>query len=205
MSGVVLSGAAVLAMAATCAPDVAAPTMAAIVRTESGGHPYIIGVNGPGGGARRFETAAEADAEAERLIAAGANVDVGIAQLNWRSGHLQRRGLPLSAAFEPCTALRVGSEVLVECWTRATGATEQARLRAAVGCYNAGYPRVGTAYVMRVLASAGIGATSAVATSERAPPPAARVIATKAPYFLSPYAADTAVFAREMPHALRIE
>ena len=60
------------------------------------------------------------------LIATGHNLDLGAAQLNWSSGHLQRRGLPLSAAFDPCTGLRVGGEVLANCYRRTSGSDEQA-------------------------------------------------------------------------------
>lgn len=196
-----LSSAAVLALAISCAPEVAPQTMLAVVKTESGLNPYVIGVNGPGGGARSFASAAAATAAAERLIAAGANVDLGLAQLNWKSGHLQRRGLPISAAFEPCTALSVGSQVLAHCWSRATGSDEQSRLYAAVGCYNAGHPRTSTPYVFRVLANAGIATAptlpAARDTKPPTPPPAPRghagATTTVRAARPNPLTADTAV------------
>jgi len=158
-----LSLVAALHLAASCAPTVAPETLLSVAGTESGytqagrafTHPFAIGINGPGGGARFYESAREATSAAAALIASGVtNIDLGIAQINWRAGHLQRRGLSLSAAFDPCTSLRVGGEVLAECWARSSGPTEQARLRAAIGCYNAGHPVSGTAYVLRVEASA---------------------------------------------------
>jgi len=140
-------------LVASCAPTVAPETLLSVVHTESGFDALAIGDNTD---RRAYHPAslAEAVALAGQLIAAGHNLDLGIAQLNWRAGHLQRRGLSLSAAFDPCTSLRVGGEVLAECWARSAGPTEQARLRAAIGCYNAGHPVSGTTYVRRVEASA---------------------------------------------------
>ncbi len=144
---------AALHLAASCAPSVAPDTLLSIVRTESAFDTLAVGDNTtrqsyhPG-------SSADAVALASRLIAAGHSVDLGAAQLNWSAGHLQRRNLPIAAAFDPCIGFHVGGEVLVECWGRATGADVQARLGSAIGCYNAGHPSPGTAYVQRVQASA---------------------------------------------------
>jgi len=137
-----LTLAAFLALAPSCAPEVDARTLAAVVAAESSFHPYAVAVNETGRtvSSRRFDTAEEATHYAEALIARGVtNFDAGAAQINWRAGHLQRRGLPPAAAFDPCTAARVGGEVLAECWDRAPAIlVEQDRLDAALHCYNSG-------------------------------------------------------------------
>ena len=175
-----LSLAVAAQLAASCAPSVSPDTWLSVVHNESRFDTWAIGDNT----ARRSyhpSSLPDAVALASRLVAAGHNLDLGAAQLNVAAGHLQRRSLPLAAAFDPCTAFRVGAEVLAECWTRATGTGTQARLLAAIGCYNAGHPSPGTAYVQRVQASAAqivpairlVGSSQEPATSEdvRAPEP----------------------------------
>jgi len=143
-----LSLIAVLNLAATCAPTVAPETLLSVVRVESATSPLVIGDNT----ARRAYhpgSLADAVATAETLIAQGHSLDLGIAQISWKAGHLQARGLPLSAAFDACTGLRVGSEVLADCYRRASG-VEQARLRQALSCYNTGTLDRGAGYTARV-------------------------------------------------------
>lgn len=141
MSGAALTLAAFLAMAPRCAPAVHPDTLAPVVQTESRFTLYSIGVNQAGRsiGSRRFASKAEAVAAVERLIASGVtNLDLGPAQISWKAGHLQRRGLTPADAFEPCTALRVAADVLTDCWSRAPARGEQARLDETASCYNTG-------------------------------------------------------------------
>ena len=151
----ILDLAAFLALSARCAPMVAPETMAAIVRTESGFNTLAIGVNGPYGSARKFRTVEDAAA----FIAAnsGASIDVGIAQINNRAGHMQTRGFSVAAALDPCIGLQVGGEVLAKCFRLAPSVDEQRRIQEAASCYNTGgYVRgFGNGYVQRVQASAG--------------------------------------------------
>lgn len=173
-----LSLAVVLQIAASCAPAVHPETWLSVVHTESKFNPLSIGDNTT---RQSYSPASLPDAVAlaTRLVAAGHSVDLGVAQINSSAGHLQRRGLPLSAAFDPCTGFRVGGEVLVDCWNRATGANEQARLAAAIGCYNAGHPAPDTVYVQHVQASAAqivpairvLGLTPGIAAAAPEPPP----------------------------------
>ncbi len=142
-----------LHLAASCAPAVAPETLLSVVRTESGFDSLAVGDNTVAH-AYHPATLAEAVALASHLVAAGHNLDLGAAQLNWSSGHLQRRGLPLSAAFDPCTGLRVGGDVLADCYRRTSGFDEQARLRQALSCYNTGTLDRGATYAGRVLVSA---------------------------------------------------
>lgn len=142
-----------LQIASSCAPAVAPETWLSVVHTESGFDELAIGDNTT---RQSYHPASLAAAVglATQLAKAGHSLDLGAAQINTAAGHMQRRGLAISAAFDACTGFRVGGEVLTECWLRATGPVEQERLRAAIGCYNSGHPAAGTAYVQRVQASA---------------------------------------------------
>ncbi len=148
---------AALQLAASCAPQIAPETWLSVVNTESGFNGPVIGFNtfaiGDNTSGRSYAPAslAQAVSLASALVAAGHSVDLGVAQINSAAGHLQRRGLPLAAAFDPCTGFRVGGDVLADCYRRAVGTDEQARIHAALGCYNG--DRTG-AYARRVLASA---------------------------------------------------
>lgn len=132
-----------LQLAASCAPSIAPETLLSVVKTETAFDTLAVGDNTA---RQSYHPGSLADAVilATRLIAAGHNVDLGAAQLNWAAGHLQRRSLPLAAAFDPCTGFRVGGDVLAECWRRATGLHEQDRLGSAIGCYSSGRPSPGT-------------------------------------------------------------
>lgn len=147
MSGT-LSLVVALQLARTCAGGVAPETLLSVVKTESGFNTLAIGDNTD---RRSYAPASLPDAVAlaTRLVAAGHSLDLGIAQINTTAGHLQARGLPLPAAFNACTGLRVGSEVLVDCYRRAAG-VEQARLRQALSCYNTGTLDRGAGYAARV-------------------------------------------------------
>ena len=144
----VLSLAVVLQLARTCAGGVAPETLLSVVKTESGFNALAIGDNTD---RRSYAPASLPDAVAlaTRLVATGHSLDLGIAQINTAAGHLQARGLPLSAAFDACTGLRVGSEVLTACYHRAAG-VEQVRLRQALSCYNTGSLNRGAGYAARV-------------------------------------------------------
>lgn len=136
-----MSLAAFLAMAPQCAGSVHPDTLAPVIQTESRFALYSVNINRDGHsvGSRRFNSEAEAVAAVQRLLAAGVdNLDLGPTQINWRAGHLQRRGLSASDAFKPCSALRIAADVLTDCWKRAPAPSEQARLDQTLSCYNTG-------------------------------------------------------------------
>ncbi|PWC26781.1 conjugal transfer protein [Pseudoroseomonas aestuarii] len=136
-----------LAMAPVCAPTVDRGTLLAVISTESGFHPFAVATNAAGRttSSRRFGSADEAAAAVEDLLSGGIdNIDLGLAQINYRAGHLQRLSLPVTAAFDPCTALSVAADVLVDCWSRFGGdRPEPERLDAMLSCYNTGTPARG--------------------------------------------------------------
>lgn len=152
-----LDAATVLALAAVCAPQVAAPTLLAVTRVESALEPLAIGRNDPGPKPPRAQTRAEAVRTAEALLARGANLDLGLAQINSRN--LAPLGLSVSEAFEPCANLRAAADVLTAGYRRASPlGDQQSRLRSALSVYNTGHPQRGflNGYVAKVVAAAGI-------------------------------------------------
>jgi type IV secretion system protein VirB1 len=177
---------AILSLSVACAPGVAPETLAAIAWTESRFDPLAIGVNrGPRPG-RRARDAADAARIARALLARGANLDLGVAQIN--SANLLWLGLSVEDAFDPCRNLAAAGRVLRTGYRLAPGETPQAGLRRALSRYNTGHPRRGFAngYVGRVEAAAArLGLTSPVAAlaedSPSAPTPAPPVETVEPP------------------------
>lgn len=140
-----------------CAPQVGPSTMAAIVRTESGGYPWALNDNTLTL-ARQPATKDEAVAVASSLIAAGHSVDLGLGQVNSRN--LPTLGLTVAQVLDPCTNLRASSAILQEGYRRASvvyGEGQQALL-SAISAYNTGNLTNGFAngYVARVTMNAGV-------------------------------------------------
>lgn len=136
-----------------CAPDVAHSTMAAIVKVESGGHPWVINDNTVKG-STKFSSMEEAVAEAKKRIALGRSIDMGLAQIN--SSNLKRLNLTVDQVFDPCTNLTAGSKILIEFYTRAAskyGPGKEALFHALSG-YNTGSLYKGEKYVRRIVAAA---------------------------------------------------
>jgi type IV secretion system protein VirB1 len=152
-----LSLAAALALATQCAPAIAPETLLSIVQVESRFEPLAIGVNGSPRIAISPTSVDEAIGKAAALIAAGRNIDLGLAQIN--SKNLSWLGLSLQEVFDPCTNLRAASRILQDGYDRsdAPRVGEQAALRTALSYYNTGHPTRGLAngYVGKVTAAAG--------------------------------------------------
>lgn len=141
---------------AQCAPAVHPVTMQAVVRAESGGNPYAIGVVG-GRLARQPRTLPEALATVDALARAGWNYSVGLAQVN--RSHLAEYGLTGVAAFDACRNLQAGADILARCYARAASRTRtgQVALRDGLSCYYSGNFQTGyrSGYVQRVVMSVG--------------------------------------------------
>ena len=146
---------ALTALIERCAPHIGPATMSAIVQVESGGDPLAIGDNTTSESYHPRDRAT-AEALAERLVAQGHSVDLGIAQIN--HANLGQLGLNLSTVFDPCTNLGAASAILAQDYViakRRFGAGQVA-LRHALGMYNAGSLDAGASYVRRVMLAAGI-------------------------------------------------
>jgi type IV secretion system protein VirB1 len=144
-------------LAQQCAPGVHRITVQAVVRQESGGNPFAIGVVG-GQLVRQPRNLAEAVATARKLEADGRNYSVGLAQIN--RSNFARLGLTPDSAFEACANLAAMQSVLVECWNRAVNQREAAQPRWAIeasfACYYSGTFAVArhSGYVNSVVANA---------------------------------------------------
>lgn len=146
-------------LAQQCAPQVSLPTMAAIVRTESGFNPYAIGVV-HGRLARQPASEAEAVATVHALERGGWNFSVGLAQVNRNNWPVY--GLSERSAFDPCRNLAAGAAILQGCFELARQAharasiDAQSDLRASLSCYASGDFSTGyrTGYVRRVVDNA---------------------------------------------------
>jgi type IV secretion system protein VirB1 len=145
----------------SCAPLIAPDTALALIRTESGGNPYAIGVVG-NALVRQPRTAAEALVTVNALERSGWDFSVGLGQINKRN--FTRLGLTNTSALDPCTNLRAMQTILADCFSRAGrvgAAGEQIQLRRALSCYYSGNFKTGfradlpgqAPYVDRVIAS----------------------------------------------------
>jgi type IV secretion system protein VirB1 len=160
------SAAAILTLASQCAPSVAPETVLAIVRTESHGNPFALGVNGARQPAPRTN-AADAAATARRYITAGYSVDLGLGQINSRN--MRALGLTWETVFDPCTNLAALGQVLTQNYNAVkSGRDPQSALRVAFSLYNTGSTSRGfrNGYVAKVVGNAGVA--DAVAVLDRA-------------------------------------
>ena len=143
-------------LVALCAPGIHPVTMQAVVRAESGGNPYAIGVVG-GRLMRQPRTLAEAVNTADALARAGWNYSVGLAQVN--RSHLAEYGLTGGVAFDACRNLQAGADILARCYALAASRnrTGQVALRDGLSCYYSGNFQSGyrSGYVQRVVMSVG--------------------------------------------------
>ena len=167
----VLSLVAAAALAAQCAPNVAPSTLLSIVQVESGFDPLAIGVNRPVPARLHPSGPAEAAAMAARLIAGGADIDLGIAQINWRN--LGWLGLSAQSAFDPCQNLAAAAHVLADGYDRGRRTTSdpQSALKIALSYYNTGGAHRGftNGYVAKVAAAAGQVAPALLSAGQPAP------------------------------------
>jgi len=141
------------ALLLSCAPLVAPDTAHALIRVESSGNPFAIGVVG-GALVRQPTHLAEAVATATALDQSGWNFSVGLAQIN--KHNFARYGLTTATAFEPCANLTAMQGILGECFARASRRQpEQHALRDAFSCYYSGNFMTGHrhGYVDKVLAA----------------------------------------------------
>lgn len=145
-------------LAAQCAPFVAPSTLAALVRVESGGNPLAMWNN-----STRSMVIPANRAQAVRYLqsamAAGQKVDVGIAQVDTQN--FASYGITPQTAFDACTNLRVGAEILRADWQRAfaAGYSGQPALYHAFEAYNSGRLWGDAAYANRILGAAGVPVT----------------------------------------------
>lgn len=125
---------AIIALAQQCSPNVDAHTMAVLVQTESSGNPFNIGIVGSSL-AVPPKSKTEAVTVAQSLIDSGANISVGLGQINMHNW--QALGLTLDSAFDSCANLKGAGSILTNCYTRAVeeSGEGQGALQQALSCY----------------------------------------------------------------------
>ena len=142
---------ALMALVVACAPSIDPGTAIPLIRAESGGHPWALGVNG-GRVHPQPATLEQAAAAARIWISMGKTVDLGYAQINSRTA--DRLGFTVEQVLEPCVNLRAMERVLSENYTSAVARLGhgQAALQAALSMYNTGHHSRGmtNGYVRRV-------------------------------------------------------
>jgi type IV secretion system protein VirB1 len=137
-----------------CAPLVAVETGVKLVRHESGGNPYAIGVNGPYVVRPQPSGPEQAAATAAALLRLPGvrSIDMGLGQIN--SANLPRLGLSLEQVFDPCHNLRAMQAILLASYRRwaAVHGPGEVALQKALSEYNTGSPTRGLAngYVYRI-------------------------------------------------------
>ncbi|OZB34944.1 MAG: hypothetical protein B7X44_11230 [Halothiobacillus sp. 15-55-196] len=121
-----------------CAPNVAPQTLAAIVRVESGGNPWRIGINGDYVLPRQPVNQAEAISKANRLINMGYNIDMGLMQVNIKN--LNALKLSVEQVFDPCINIKAGARILQNFYLKSAKDIGQGQhaLRRAISAYNTG-------------------------------------------------------------------
>ena len=160
------SATALLTLAMQCAPTVAPETVLAIIRTESNGKPFALNVNGGRQPARQYSAAA-ATQIAQRYVAAGYSVDLGLGQINSRN--MRWLGLTWDTVFDPCTNVQALGRVLTTNYNSAiAGRDPQTALRVALSMYNTGSQTRGfrNGYVSKVVGNAGVASTATPYRSE---------------------------------------
>jgi len=132
-----------------CAPAVDPVTMAAVVKQESGGRPWVVN-NNTSKKSVTFDSKAAAVAAAMAAIGHGDSVDMGLAQIN--SKNLPALGLSVDQVFDPCTNIAAGAAIL------AAGYQKSGSLGGALSTYNTGRAdsKIGAAYAQKVLWQAGV-------------------------------------------------
>ncbi len=143
-----MTGDTVLELLMMCAPAVDPVTMAAVVKQESGGQPWVVN-NNTTKKSVTFTSKSAAVAASVAGIGRGESVDMGLAQIN--SNNLPALGLSVDQVFDPCTNIAAGARIL------ATGYERTGSLGGALSMYNTGRAdsKMGVAYAQKVFGQAG--------------------------------------------------
>jgi len=132
-----------------CAPAVDPVTMAAVVKQESGGQPWVVN-NNTTKKSMAFGSKTAAVAAAVKAIGYGESVDMGLVQINSRN--LPALGLTVEQVFDPCTNVAAGASILAMGYQRAGS------LGGALSMYNTGRvdSKIGVTYAKKVFGQAAV-------------------------------------------------
>lgn len=185
------------------APNVAPQTIAAIIRVESGGNQFAVGVNCPS--ARRIhpKSASEAVARARYFISKGYSVDLGLMQINSRN--LPALGLTVEQAFDAGTNIQAGARILSRGYRGAVKrfGPGQHALRAALSAYNTGNYDQGfkNGYVAKFFPRVGVvrGLTCMLGRRPNYILPKSGGSSTGGNAIINPYIADLTIYKQSEP------
>lgn len=153
-------------LAAQCGPVVHPATTTAIIRIESGGHPYAIHDNTTH---KTYKPSSKKEAQwtAYRLLLQGHSIDMGLMQVN--SQHIGDMNIDYRNLFDACYNIRTGTQILAGFYRKyyRSGARPEAILLLALSGYNTGTPYSGRAYINRILLAAGSSVRVAVINHNR--------------------------------------
>ena len=145
-----------------CAKGIDPDTFQAVARTESSFNQFAIGVV-KGSLKEQPRNLKDAVAAVKTLRQQGKNFSMGLVQVNVKN--MTAYGLTDESIFDICENLRVGGEILKDCFSRAKG-DEQQRLQQALSCYYSGNFRTGFKssdnYVKRVVDNARLNKDSQI-------------------------------------------
>ena len=131
--------------------------MTALVRRESNGNPFAIGMDGTAPYVTQPKSMAEAVATAEGLIRKGKTFSVGLAQIH--VSNIRLLGLPWTQAFDGCTSLRNGQKIFDGFYKKAIEAGFKGgdAVFAALRGYNSGsvFAAISNNYASAIIADAG--------------------------------------------------
>lgn len=139
-----------------CAPAMNAALMGALVRRESNGNPFAIGMDGKERFLPQPRSLGEAVAAAEKLERTGKMFSVGLAQIH--ISNIKSFGVTWTQAFDACASLRHGQQVFESFHARAikAGFRSNNAVFAALRGYNSGsiFAPVSNAYASAIMADA---------------------------------------------------
>lgn len=188
-----------------CAINVAPSTMMAIIKTESQGNPLALGINKGYRLQSRPKNPEQAAQWATYLEKNNYNFDVGLAQINIKNIH--RYGYKASDALDPCTNLKMASDILAKNYHGALSSSSSSHeaLQKAISAYNTGNYQSGfrNGYVQKVYANAN---SKPINTSGNIPTiipinTTKKVIANKNTTLASNQRRSTMVYARQINSA----
>ncbi|MES3022793.1 MAG: transglycosylase SLT domain-containing protein [Pseudomonadota bacterium] len=159
-----------------CAPAMNRALMAALVRRESDGNRFAIGMDGNGVPVAQPTNLIDAVAAAEGLARIGKGFSVGLAQIH--ISNIRSMGLSWEQAFDACTSLRKGQQIFEHFHVRAiaAGFKNGEATFAALRGYNSGnvFAPISNNYASAIMADAVNGAMPALRA--RSPATASRTI-----------------------------
>jgi type IV secretion system protein VirB1 len=122
-----------------CALNIEPAAIIAVMKQESNLRPYRININRSQVKLKiQPKSYQEAVTWSKYLIKQGYNIDMGLMQIN--SANLKRLHLTVETAFNPCTNLRAGAQILFENYQRASSRYGHGKVAfySALSAYNTG-------------------------------------------------------------------